>query len=70
MIIPNGSYSWSGTLSISKAVTLAGQSPAGVTINNSLASGAVIFATAYIPADSSLSTLTKEQTKLICVAYI
>jgi hypothetical protein len=45
IVIPNGSYSWSGTLTISKAVTLAGQSPTGVSIANNNASGDMISAT-------------------------
>src|SRR6516164_9719105 len=46
VVIPNGTYSWTGTLTITKALTLAGASSTGVKINNNLASGAMIFATA------------------------
>ena len=46
VVIPNGTYSWPGTLSISKALTLAGASATGVTINNNLVNGAMIAATA------------------------
>jgi hypothetical protein len=44
VIIPNGSYSWSGTLRVTKALTLAGQSATGVTIRNENASGNMILA--------------------------
>jgi hypothetical protein len=46
VVIPNGTYSWPGTLSISKALTLAGASATGVTIKNNLVNGAMIAATA------------------------
>jgi hypothetical protein len=46
VVIPNGTYSWTGTLTITKALTLAGASSTGVKINNNLASGAMISATA------------------------
>ena len=44
--IPNGTYAWSGTLTITKSLTLAGASATGVTINNNLVNGAMIAATA------------------------
>jgi hypothetical protein len=46
VVIPNGTYSWTGTLTIRKSLTLAGASSTGVKINNNLASGAMISATA------------------------
>src|ERR1700756_4706807 len=46
VVIPNGTYSWPGTLTISTALTLAGASATGVTINNNLVNGAMIVATA------------------------
>jgi hypothetical protein len=46
VVIPNGSYSWTGTLTIRKSLSLAGASPTGVRINNNLVSGAMISATA------------------------
>src|SRR5215831_8257262 len=45
VVIPNGTYSWSGTLQITKSLTLAGQSATGVTIDNNNASGNMISAT-------------------------
>jgi hypothetical protein len=45
VVIPNGSYSWSGTLTISSSLTLAGQSAGGVTITDQNASGNMIAAT-------------------------
>jgi hypothetical protein len=46
VVIPNGTYSWTGTLTIRKSLTLAGASSTGVKINNNLASGPMISATA------------------------
>jgi hypothetical protein len=43
--IPNGTYNWSGTLTIDKAVTIAGETGTGVTINNNNGSGDMIKAT-------------------------
>jgi hypothetical protein len=45
VVIPNGTYSWSGTLTIAKSLTLAGQSATGVTINNNNATSDMIDAT-------------------------
>lgn len=45
VVIPNGTYSWSGNLSINKSLKLAGQSATGVTINNNNGSGNMISAT-------------------------
>jgi hypothetical protein len=45
IVIPNGNYTWSGNLVINKALTLAGESATGVTINNGLASGVMLSAT-------------------------
>jgi hypothetical protein len=46
VVIPNGTYSWTGTLTITKALSLAGASSTGVTINNNLSNGYMINATA------------------------
>src|ERR1700742_2470756 len=46
VVIPNGSYSWTGALTIRKSLSLAGASPTGVRINNNLAFGVMISATA------------------------
>jgi hypothetical protein len=46
VVIPNGTYSWTGNLTIAKSLALAGASSTGVKINNNLASGAMISATA------------------------
>jgi hypothetical protein len=43
--IPNGTYNWSDTLTIDKAVTIAGETGTGVTINNNNGSGDIIKAT-------------------------
>lgn len=43
--IPNGTYNWSGTLTINKALTLAGEDATGVTINNNKSSGDMISVT-------------------------
>jgi hypothetical protein len=43
--IPAGTYNWSGTLTISKGLTLAGANATGVTINNDNGSGDMIRAT-------------------------
>ena len=43
--IPNGTYSWSSKLSITKSLRLCGQSAGGVTIQNNLAAGNMISAT-------------------------
>jgi hypothetical protein len=45
VVIPNGTYSWSGTLSITKALTLRGQSATGVTIRSTNATSFLISAT-------------------------
>src|SRR5271166_131850 len=45
VVIPNGTYSWSGRLTISNSLTLAGQSATGVTINNNNATSNMISAT-------------------------
>jgi hypothetical protein len=45
VLIPNGTYSWTGTLTINRAVTLAGESAEGVVINNNNASSSMIAAT-------------------------
>jgi hypothetical protein len=45
VIIPNGTYSWSGNLTITNSLTLAGASSGGVTIKNNNASGDLIDAT-------------------------
>jgi hypothetical protein len=44
VVIPNGTYSWTGTLTITKSLTLAGASASGVIIQNKLASGDMISA--------------------------
>jgi hypothetical protein len=44
VVIPNGTYSWSGTLTITKSLTLAGASSAGVVIQNANATKAMITA--------------------------
>src|SRR5262249_30248956 len=46
VVIPNGTFSWTGNLTITKSLALAGASSTGVKINNSFASGAMISATA------------------------
>ncbi|MGA7128854.1 MAG: hypothetical protein WBZ19_21235, partial [Chthoniobacterales bacterium] len=46
VLIPNGTYSWTGNLAITHSLTLAGASATGVTIKNNNASGAMIAATA------------------------
>ena len=46
VVIPNGTYSWTGTLTIAKSLTLAGATSTGVQINNNFGSGALIAATA------------------------
>jgi hypothetical protein len=45
VVIPNGTYSWSGTLIITKALTLRGQSSTGVVIKNANATSFMINAT-------------------------
>ena len=45
VLIPNGTYSWTGNLSITNSLTLAGASASGVTIQNNNASGDLIDAT-------------------------
>lgn len=46
VIIPNGTYTWTGTLSITHSLTLAGQSAHGVIIRNNLVNGDMLDATA------------------------
>lgn len=46
VVIPDGTYSWNGTLSINKAITLQGADATGVTIQNNLAVGSMIAASA------------------------
>ena len=43
--IPNGTYSWSGTLNITRAISLAGESAQGVVIHNNNATASMITAT-------------------------
>ena len=45
VVIPNGTYSWAGNLPITNAVSLAGASATGVTIQNNYAAGDLIDAT-------------------------
>jgi hypothetical protein len=45
VVIPNGTYSWSGTLTIKNSLTLAGASSKGVVIQNANATSAMINAT-------------------------
>jgi len=45
VVIPDGTFSWSGTLTIKTSLTLAGADATGVTINNYVASGDMIEAT-------------------------
>jgi hypothetical protein len=45
VVIPNGSYTWTGTLTITKSLTLSGQSANGVTITDQNNSGDMIDAT-------------------------
>jgi hypothetical protein len=45
VVIPNGTYSWAGNLTITNAVSLAGASATGVTIQNNYAAGDLIDAT-------------------------
>lgn len=44
ILIPDGTYTWSGSLDVSKALTLCGESATGVKINNSFSSGFMIYA--------------------------
>lgn len=44
--IPNGTYSWSNGITINKSIALAGADATGVTINNQVASGNLISASA------------------------
>ena len=44
VVIPNGTYSWTGTLTVRKSLALAGASASGVIIQNNLASGDMISA--------------------------
>lgn len=46
--IPNGTYSWSGTLNITRAVNVAGQSAKGVVIQNNNATSNMIAATSSL----------------------
>jgi len=46
VVIPDGTFSWSGTLTINHSLTLAGADATGVKINNFNASGDMIDATA------------------------
>jgi hypothetical protein len=52
--IPGGTYNWSGTLTISKALTLAGADATGVRINNYNSSGDMIRATSDAKGDINL----------------
>ena len=47
VVIPNGTYSWTGALTITKSLALAGASASGVTINNNF-NGALITATSSV----------------------
>ena len=48
VVIPDGTYSWSGNLSINHALTLAGADATGVTIQNNNGSGDMIDATSSV----------------------
>ena len=48
VLIPNGTYSWTGNLTITKALTLAGASATGVIINDNFATGDMIDATSSV----------------------
>jgi hypothetical protein len=62
VVIPNGSYSWTGNLTIRKSLSLAGASPTGVKISNNLASGAMISAIAGAAGHMNIYWLNIVQT--------
>jgi hypothetical protein len=62
VVIPNGTYSWAGTLTIAKALTLAGASSGGVTINNTNATSVMINATSSANGNLNIYWLNVTQT--------
>jgi hypothetical protein len=61
VIIPNGTYTWTGTLSITHSLTLAGQSAGGVIIRNNLVNGDMIDATASANGNINIYWLDIQQ---------
>jgi hypothetical protein len=61
VLIPNGTYSWTGTLTITKSLTLAGASSTGVIIHNNLASGDMIDATSSANGNINIYWLDLQQ---------
>jgi hypothetical protein len=61
VLIPNGTYSWSGTLTITRSLNLAGASSTGVIIRNTLASGDMIDATSSANGNVNIYWLDLQQ---------
>jgi hypothetical protein len=58
VLIPNGKYSWTGTLTISNAVNLQGASQAGVIIDNNNATSDMILVNGSANAHTTISNIT------------
>lgn len=62
IVIPEGTYTWSGSLSVKKALTLCGASATGVKINNALVNGFMIAATSSAKGNLNIYWLHVVQT--------
>src|SRR6201998_4966064 len=58
VVIPNGTFSWSGTLTINHSLTLAGADATGVTIQNQNASSDMIDATSSAKGNVNIYWIT------------
>lgn len=58
VLIPNGTYSWTGTLTITHSLTLQGASAGGVIIQNNLSNGGMIEATSSANGNVNIYWLT------------
>jgi hypothetical protein len=61
VLIPNGTYSWTGNLNITKSLTLAGQSATGVIIQNNNSSGDMIDVTSSVNGNTNIYWLDLQQ---------
>ena len=58
VLIPNGSYKWTGTLTIAKAVNLKGESQSGVVITNQNSTGDMILVKGSTKANTTISNVS------------
>lgn len=61
VVIPNGTYAWGGTLTITRSLALSGASATGVILQNTLASGDMIDATSSANGHINIYWLDMQQ---------